>query len=230
LAAVAEIEGEIATLEKRREQLQAKFDVSNNSLELSRIDRRNHLINSVDDNDAEVAQKIDAAILAGERDAAALSDALDALGSRLIDAKHRLEAAAAGDALERRAAALERAANEIQTRAQALEKATDALAVAASEFVSAIPDDVGLVIDANGFGPNAAATPAELAAAVISQGLAMSSPSLFENRKPNSRILRGVGCEKALSVRVLDGNGRLSNFFCQASAARKSKFCRRPRR
>lgn len=210
--ALGAIEEEIAALEKRRETLQAKLDAASNALELSRIDRRNHLINAVED-DTAGTEKIAASILAGERDVTGLRDALDEIDSRIVEARSRLEIERAGDERERRAASLERAADDLAAKARSLESAVDALAIAAADFIQAIPDDTGIIIDRNGFAQNDAATPAELAAAVISQGLCMTAPTLFEQRNPNSRVLRGAGVERALSVRCLDGNGRISSFL-----------------
>lgn len=210
--AVAALEGEIDALTKRRDALQTKFDASANLLDLARIDRRNFLING-DDADAAAAQKFDAAIAASDRDVTALRDALTEIDSRLTDARQRLEMARDGDEREQRAAAWERAADDISKRAAALEAATDALAIALSDFTKAIPDDIGLVMDHSGFAPNSPATAAQLAAAIVGQGLCMTAPDLFETRRPPSRVLRPAGVERALIVRTIGNGGKLSNFL-----------------
>lgn len=138
---------------------------------------------------------------------------LERAGLAEFELESRIESARDTADRQRRAAENERAAGAIEEKVKAADAAVVALAGAFADLVRIIPPDAGILIDQNGFAPNRAATPAELAAAFVGQGLFACAPSLFETRVWHGRILRRLGVERRLAVRVLDAHGLLVDFL-----------------
>jgi hypothetical protein len=174
---VSAIEADVAQLEKRRGALGAKLASAQSALEAARAARREHLIESAED-DASATAKFEGAVATAERDVVALHDAIGELDARLADARKRL--VGAKEAAEREAAAHERekAAAAIEARAVNLEKAIDALADAFSAFASEIPvKSPATRYESGGARP---ANNFEVARAVLAQGLFQCLPDAFE--------------------------------------------------
>ncbi len=194
---------QIGEIEAQLERLRAERRAAETIVEGHGQKRSDMLLS--DASDADIA-KLDAdAVLAQIR--------LERLELAELELIARLDAARDSVARSKRAASLDASAAAIEVKAQALDVAIGAMASAFEDLVRVIPAEMSVMIDRNGLSPDSAASPAEIAAAAVAQGLYLAAPKMFEERTWSGRRLRSLGVERRLAVRVLDVHGLLIDFL-----------------
>lgn len=176
---VQKIETDMARLESRRAQLQAKLSAAGQALEEARKDRTGFLIDTDGDNVAARAS-LEKTLLSAERDETALQDAIIEIESQIAAASEHLAASKDAEAREKAAAKYEKDATNIEKLALSLEKKISELAVCFDQLVAAIPLGAIAVPRYGQTGNEAAMSPSDLARAVVSEGLYEKCEELFE--------------------------------------------------